>query len=116
MQRNINKEIRHYQEGVFMGLSLRQVICCVVAIGVAIGLYLLLQPCVSQETLSWLCIVGAAPIAAAGFFQHDGMNFEQFLLVVLESEILAQKQRVWRAENALESHKIKSKSKEENKK
>ena len=35
MQNPINKEIRHYQEEIFMGLTLRQLICSVIAIGAA---------------------------------------------------------------------------------
>lgn len=99
MQSNINKEIRHYQEDVFMGLSLRQLLCSLVAIAVAVALYFGLRNALGQETVSWVCIVGAAPVAAAGFFEYDGMNFEKFLLAVLESEVLRSGPRVWRAGN-----------------
>ena len=44
MQIPINKEIRHYQEEIFMGLTLRQLICSVIAIGAAVLVYLTLEP------------------------------------------------------------------------
>ena len=36
------------------------------------------SPLLGRETVSWLCIVAAAPVAATDFFTHDGMNFEKF--------------------------------------
>ena len=39
MEIKINKEIRDYQESVFMGLSLRQFLFSLLAVGVAIGIY-----------------------------------------------------------------------------
>ena len=68
LQRNINKEIRGYEEKVFMGLSLRQLLCSIVAIGVAVGVYYGFRDYLGQETVSWVCIVAAVPVAAAGFF------------------------------------------------
>lgn len=105
MQRNINKEIRHYQEDVFMGLSLRQLLCSIAAIGAAVGAYYALRGVLGQETVSWVCILAAAPIAAAGFFEYDGLNFEKFLAAVIESEVRCAGPRLWKAENAYEQPK-----------
>lgn len=49
MQNPINKEIRHYQEEIFMGLTLRQLICSVIAIGAAVLAYLTLEPVLGRE-------------------------------------------------------------------
>ena len=38
MEVKINREIRNYTESVFFGLSLRQLVFSVLAVGVAIGL------------------------------------------------------------------------------
>lgn len=61
MEVKINREIRNYTESMFFGLSLRQFIFSVLACGVAVGLYFLLRPYVGTETVSWVCILGAAP-------------------------------------------------------
>ena len=68
MEIKINKEIRNYKETIFFGLSMRQFVCAVLAVGVAVGLYFGMSRIADRETVSWVCIVGAAPIAAAGFF------------------------------------------------
>ena len=50
MQIPINKEIRHYQEEIFLGLNLRQMICSGAAIAVAVAVYLGLTPLLGHET------------------------------------------------------------------
>mgnify|MGYP000090303802 CR=1 FL=1 len=62
----INREIRNYTEAMFFGLSLRQFIFSVLACGVAVGVYFLLKPHFGTETVSWMCILAAAPFAALG--------------------------------------------------
>ena len=39
MEIKINKEIRTYKETIFFGLSLRQFICSVLAVGMAVVIY-----------------------------------------------------------------------------
>ena len=92
MEVKINREIRNYTESMFFGLSLRQFIFSVLACGVAVGLYFLLRPYVGTETVSWVCILGAAPFAALGFVKYNGMTAEQFVWAWLRSEMLEPKQ------------------------
>ena len=99
MEIKINKEIRNYKETIFFGLSMRQFVCAVLAVGVAVGLYFALNQIVSRETVSWVCIVGASPIAAAGFFRYNGMTLEKFLWAWFKSEFLMAGNRVWKSEN-----------------
>ena len=99
MEIKINKEIRNYRETLFIGMSARQFACSVLAVGVAVGLYFALRNVLDRETVSWLCIVGATPVAVAGFFKYNGMTLEQFLWAFLKSEFLLAGNRVWKAEN-----------------
>ena len=92
MEVKINREIRNYTESMFFGLSLRQCIFSLLAVAVAVGLYFLLKPYVGTEAVSWMCIMGAAPFAALGFFTYHGMTAEQFLWAWLRSELLEPKQ------------------------
>ena len=92
MEVKINREIRNYTESMFFGLSLRQLVFSALAVVVAVGLYFLLKPYVGTETVSWMCIVGAAPFAALGFFTYHGMTAEQFIWAWLRSELLEPKQ------------------------
>jgi hypothetical protein len=88
MEVKINREIRDYTESVFFGLTLRQCAFAVLACAAAVGLYFLLSPYLGLETLSWVCILGAAPFAAVGFITYHGMTAEQICWAWLKSELL----------------------------
>ena len=92
MEVKINREIRSYTESMFFGLSLRQFVFSILALGIAVGLYFILKPYVGTETVSWMCILGAAPFAVMGFVTYNGMTAEQFAWAWLRSEILEPKQ------------------------
>ncbi len=95
----INREIRNYTESMFFGLSLRQYVFSALAILVAVGLYFLLKPHFGTETVSWMCILGAAPFAALGFITYHGMTAEQFLWAWLRSELLEPKELRFESSN-----------------
>ena len=91
MEVKINREIRSYTESMFFGLSMRQFVFSILACAVAVGLYFLLRPYVGMETVSWMCILGAAPFAALGFISYHGMTAERFLWAWLRSDLLEPK-------------------------
>ena len=99
MEVKINREIRDYTESVFFGLSLRQCVFAVLACGAAVGLYFLLSPYLGLETLSWVCILGAAPFAAVGFIKYHSMTAEQFIWAWIKSEMLTSKRLVYQPPN-----------------
>ena len=99
MEIRINKVIKDYHESLFMGLSMRQFICSLGAVGAAVGIYFGLSNVLDKETVSWLCIVCAAPLAAAGFFKYNGMNFEQFVIAYIYSEFICSGVRTYQSEN-----------------
>ena len=99
MEVKINREIRNYTESMFFGLSLRQFIFSVLACGVAVGLYFLLRPYVGTETVSWVCILGAAPFAALGFVKYNGMTAEKAIYAWIKSEFLMPKKLVFHSTN-----------------
>lgn len=99
MEVKINHEIREYTESVFFGLSLRQFIFSAVACAVAAVLYLVLRPYLGLETLSWVCVLGAAPFALLGFVRYHGMNAEQLLWAWLRTEIIEPKRFIFESKN-----------------
>lgn len=99
MEVKINKDIREFSESIFFGLSLRQFIFSVIACIVAVGLYFLLKPYLGLETLSWVCILGAAPFAVLGFVKYNGMTAEKFIVAVIKSEFLTPKKLTFKATN-----------------
>jgi hypothetical protein len=99
MEVKINREIRDYTEAVFFGLSLRQCAFAALACLAAVGLYFLLSPYLMLETLSWVCILGAAPFAAIGFITYHGMTAEQFVWAWVKSECLTPKRLIYTPPN-----------------
>lgn len=101
MEIKINKEVRQHQESIFFGLSVRQLLCSVLAIGAAVGIYFGLHNLLGDELTSWLCILAAAPLGIAGFFRYNGMTFEQFAWAALKTCVLCAGPRVFKSENYL---------------
>lgn len=99
MEVKINKDIREFSESIFFGLSLRQFIFSVIACIVAVVLYFALKPYLGLETLSWVCILGAAPFAVLGFVKYNGMTAEKFIVAVIKSEFLTPKKLTFKATN-----------------
>ena len=93
--------VRSYKETVYFGLTARQLVCSLLAVGTAVGLYFALRGVLDRETLGWLCIVGAAPMAAAGFFRYNGLTLEQFLWAWCKTNFLLAGRRPWHSENYL---------------
>ena len=88
MQIEINPDVSEYKETIYFGMTIRQCVCCVLAIIAAIMLYFLLRPDLGTELLSWACILGATPFAAMGFFFYHGMTAEQFLWNLIRTMLL----------------------------
>lgn len=99
MEVKINKDIRDFSESIFFGLSMRQFIFSILACLVAVVLYFLLKPFFGIETLSWVCILGAAPFAALGFIKYNGMTAEEFVIAFIKSEILMPRHLTFNSQN-----------------
>ena len=99
MEVKINREIRDYQESIFFGLNLRQLVFSILAVGVAVGIYFGLRNVLGTETVSWLCILGAVPFGAMGFIRYNGMTAEQLAMAYIKSELLTPKRLCFKGEN-----------------
>ena len=99
MEINVNKEICSYKEAVFFGLTTRQFVCSVAAIGIAVGTYFGLKGILGKEAASWLCMIAALPVAAMGFFKYNSLTAEQLFWAIIKSEIIYAGRRVVKADN-----------------
>lgn len=61
MEIKINKEIRNYKETIFFGLPMRQFVCAVLAVGVAVGLYFGMSRIADRETRQLGVYCGRGP-------------------------------------------------------
>lgn len=99
MEVKINREIRDYQESIFFGLNLRQLVFSILAVGVAVGIYFGLRNVLGTETVSWMCILGAVPFGAMGFIRYNGMTAEQLAVAFIKSELLMPRHLCFEGEN-----------------
>ena len=67
--------------------------------GVAVGIYFGLRPFVGSEEVGWMCILGAAPFAACGFFKYHGMTAEKLAWAWFKSEFLYPKKLVFQSDS-----------------
>ena len=63
------------------------------------GLYFLLKPLAEAAEIGWICILGAAPFAACGFFKYHGMTAEKFIWTWFKAEFLYPKRLVFKSKN-----------------
>ena len=96
-----NKEIKEYTETMFFSLSVRQFIFALLACGAAVGIYFGCRSFLGTETLSWLCMVGAAPFAALGFIRYNGMTAEQLVRAWFRFEVRMPRRLLFRGTNTL---------------
>jgi len=78
-------------------LNFRQLFCSQLAIGTAVGLYFWLRPLIGSEEVGWICILGASPFAACGFFKYHGMTAEKFAWAWFKSEFLYPQKLVFKS-------------------
>lgn len=104
----LNKEVLDYKESIFFGLSLRQFICSLLAVIVAVTVYFSLRNILAKEILSWLCLILACPFAVAGFFKFNTLTLEQFLWQMIKTGLIYRGRRVYKSVNIdrLENDKI----------
>ena len=81
---DIPQDIREYKEQFFFGLNLRQLLCAVLIILVAVGTFLLGRTYIRQDILMYVLVLEVSPIAAAGFMKYNGMGIEKIAVKVLD--------------------------------
>lgn len=82
-----------------MGLTARQLIASVIAMGVCVPLYLWGQKYINEEIVSWLIILVATPCAGFGFFKFNGLPFEKFITVIFKHVFLYPTKRKFKISN-----------------
>ena len=82
----IPKEITEYQEKIMFGLSIRQLICTVIAIVISVPSYILLMNKIGQELTGYIVIIEVAPLIAIGYLKPKGLKFEKVLLMFFKHQ------------------------------
>ena len=73
----INKDIEKYQESVAMGLTAKQLIYSVLALGSGCLIVFLLYEKIGLTFSCYVAVPIVAPIALCGFYSYNGMGFRE---------------------------------------
>lgn len=92
----IPKEITEYKEKILFGLSIRQLICFSSAILLCVGTYILLVNFLglSKDIVSYIVIIEAMPLLAAGFIKKNGLTFEKYAKLFLKHKFGTKKELI----------------------
>lgn len=79
----IPSEIEDYQEKVVLGLSIRELICCILGIGIAIPISIMLYIFKLSQTLIMIVslLIGVI-VYLFGFYKKNTFRFEEYLQII----------------------------------
>ena len=81
----INKDIEKYQESVAMGLSAKQLVYSILALGSGCGIVFLLYEKIGLTFSCYVAVPIVAPIALCGFYSYNGMDFREVFTRYMKS-------------------------------
>ena len=81
----INKDIEKYQESVAMGLSAKQLVYSVLALGSGCGIVFLLYEKIRLTFSCYVAVPIVAPIALCGFYSYNGMGLREVFTRYMKS-------------------------------
>ena len=95
----------------------RQVICLILGGTTVIGAYNLLQPYLTSDTTTFVCMILAVPfILMSGIFEPHGMKMEDFLRASFVSLVLSPTVRKYELENSYNKQLMEERKKKKKKK
>lgn len=89
----IPKEITEYKSKFLFGLTVRQFLSLAGALAVCIPLYIWGKDFMPEDLVSWVIMLVGIPLLAFGFFRFHGMNFENFLLLLIRQKFIEPQRR-----------------------
>lgn len=104
---DIPQDIREYKEQFFFGLNLRQLVCAVLMILLAVGTFLIGHKFIRTDILMYILVIEVAPIAAVGFLKYNGMGFERIAAKVIEFYFSDQRRKlIYQPEEAQQNKEV----------
>lgn len=113
----VNQDIREYKTKLIGPFTTRQVICLILGGTTVIGAYNLLQPYLTSDTTTFVCMILAVPfILMSGIFEPHGMKMEDFLKASFVSLVLSPTVRKCELENSYNKQLMEERKKKKKKK
>lgn len=76
MRKSVPAEIKSFKEKFFFGLTVRQLICGAGILALAVPTGIWGSKIMSQDTVGWIIILEAVPLAAIGWASYNDMPIE----------------------------------------
>lgn len=83
----VPKEITEYKEKIIFGLSIRQLICFIIALLVGISTYFIANKYLGSDIASTIVMVEVMPIFAIGFIKKNGFTFEKYIALMIRHKL-----------------------------
>ena len=99
----IPKDISKYEAKIIGPFTLRQAICTVPAIGIAVLAFTTLIKYIPKDICIFITIILVAPLLLCGYIKVYGMPFEKFAKMVFISIVLAPTNRKYKTVNVYET-------------
>ena len=80
----VPKEIKDYDEKLFLGLTTPQLIWGGIACATGIVEFIIFKYIISTQIVSWIIIFTVIPIFLIGWQKKDGMQFNKYMAIVLQ--------------------------------
>ena len=113
----VNQDIREYKTKLIGPFTTRQVICLILGGTTVIGAYNLLQPYLTSDTTTFVCMILAVPfILMSGIFEPHGVKMEDFLRASFVSLVLSPTVRKYELENSYNKQLMEERKKKKKKK
>ena len=93
----IPKEITEYREKIFLGLSVRQIICVAIAAILGTISFFVVRPFIGNDLALYFVLLIAAPVMGIGFIRINGFTFEKYLGIMF-THMFGRQVRVYRTE------------------
>lgn len=101
METTVITNITEYEENILAGLTGRQLALGIAGIVIIILSYTTLQSLLNLQAASYIAIGLGLPCFLFAFARPQKMRLEQYLAILIKSELLSHRKRYFEAENEL---------------
>lgn len=116
IEKEIPRDISKVETKFAGPFTVRQLVCGIPGLGLAVGCYFLLRAYVPNDVNFFIDLVIALPFLLCGWIKPYGIPFEKFASIVFVSQFLAPKNRKYCTENTYSILKLPQSKKKDDKK
>lgn len=94
----VPKDIRKFK-GRFYGLTVREIVCCVLGCAVSIPTYMFGRNYIREDELEWVILLIIIPFGLIGFFSKNGLPFEKYIIAILKHQLIFPQRTLYKSKN-----------------